>query len=490
MCVMIWRRESEGLSRRRMIAGMAATIAAPAFAAGPAHVELAQAAARIGRGRTLRIVIPDGSLSNVTPVADAFTQMSGIATEIETVGIRDVGPFLQLQAMSGQRNWDVGLPATYDLPDLVQARAILPMPDTADGFRGQESIYDLGNLFDGVRYGYQTDGDAYLMFYNERLRRDPRFAASWQDKTGTAFDPPRSWEVFDKQVRHVSETSETHYGALLKRAPGFVEAEFWLRLHAKGIWPLSPEFQPQIDSPEGVAALAEMIRLEPALTVSTDRSDAFSKSIATFEQGGIYATISWGGTQKKLQRANGNLAGDIRHTAPPGGTGPDTPDALPFFNWGWSYSIPSGAALPELSAMFCAFAVMRAPSLLAVGSAEGFFDPFRAEHYKAPRIREVYGDAFLAVHRDSLAAAMPDFYVADRGTYMSSLAEWILLALAGEISPEDALGHCSDEWRRITDGAGKSGQIRRWNELRAVYPASIAEKLRDPTPQPPEEQDT
>ena len=112
-------------------------------------------------------------------------------------------------------------------------------------------------------------------------------------------------------------------------------------------------------------------------------------------------------------------------------------------------------------------------------AAGGFFDPFRAEHYADPVIREVYSDAFLAVHRKSLLSSIPDLYLASQIEYFTVLDNWLFAATRQDVSARDALHRVAQEWALITIRTGAEKQRERWNNLRALYPAKAQLLLSD-----------
>jgi len=78
--------------------------------------------------------------------------------------------------MAGTGLYDIALPATYALPDLVVGDAVVPLDILISkyepaGFR-DGVFYSTGDGFEGTTYGFQTDGDAYGMFYNQGFLHD------------------------------------------------------------------------------------------------------------------------------------------------------------------------------------------------------------------------------------------------------------------------------------------------------------------------------
>lgn len=446
--------------------------------------DAAAAAKALAAGRSvgLRVLIPSGSQDNVRPVATSFQSQTGISVELAEVPLEDINTHLILASFGGGAPIDIALPATYGMPDLVDAGVLRSLSDFALTYEPAELrqgiLYDVGDSFDDTLYGFQTDGDTYLMFYNERMLRDPEAQAQYADQTGRALDIPQTWDELDRQMAFFHRPDQGQFGGALFRRSGYLAWEWWVRFHAKGIWPFAKDLTPQIDGEEGNAALEELIAASQHLIPEADAYDIF-QNWERFAQGNIYCNIGWGGTQKYLNGPNSAIRGQLAFGPTPGGIVKDQLLETPYFNWGWNYVVTQASTEAEISYLFCLFASSPDMSTEAVRAAGGFFDPFRAEHYADPVIRDVYSDAFLAVHRESLLSSIPDLYLASQIEYFTVLDNWLFAATRQDVSARDALHRVAQEWALITIRTGAEKQRERWNNLRALYPAKAQRLLSD-----------
>lgn len=426
-----------------------------------------------GRDVVLKITIPSGSGANVSPVIAAFTERTGIAVKVTETHVDDINTRLILDTISDGTSFDVALPATFGLPDLVAAGAIHPLNEFAalyepNGFR-DSILYTTGDSFDGETYGFQTDGDTYLMFYNTDFLNDPSERTRYEDMTGEPLAIPQTWTQLDRQIAFFHRPDDGVYGGALFRVPGYLGWEWWVRFHAKGALPFSDDLVPQIAGSEGVAALEEMIAVTKYL-IPEVRSVGLFANWEKFAKGNVYCNIGWGGTQKYLNGPKSKIRGKLAHSPTPGGIVNGKRVTAPYFNWGWNYVVSQNSAEAEIAYLFCLFASSPTISTQSVGERDGFFDPFRAHHYDDPKIREIYTDAFLKVHRESLENSIPDLYLANQSEYFLVLNEWIDLALSGDVKPVDALRRIKIEWNLITYRSGKDLQKKRWIDLKSKYP--------------------
>lgn len=482
------------LTRRTAIAGATAAVATAMVPqtgiAGPANEPLHESVLRIvrqkflGFSRPLTVLIPNGSRANLTPLVAAFASGTGVKVNLIEVELNGINAELMLDAMVDGRKYDVALPATFGLSDLVLAKAVHPLnvfQDTYEpnGFR-DDILFDTGDRFEGSTYGFQTDGDAYLMFYNNKMLKDPAFQITFEDRFGTKLTLPQTWEDLDRQMAFFHAPDRGRFGGALVRTPQYLVWEWWLRLHAKGVWPLSPEMTPQISGDAGVAALEDMIAVTQFLVPGADVRGVF-ENWERFGRGDTYTSLGWGGTQKYLNGPKSQLRGQMSFGLPPGGRFNGEIVPMPYFNWGWNYVVSTASEHPELAYLFCLFASSPTMSTRAVRQVDGFFDPFRPEHYDDPGIIEAYSKPFLNVHRAALEGAIPDFYIKQQSEYFSTLAEGLDQALHGEETPHAALTRVAQNWELTTSHTGRAGQVSQWQRVRAQYPPAISAILHDLT---------
>tara|TARA_R110002049_G_scaffold29972_4_gene102096 strand:+ start:17451 stop:18872 length:1422 start_codon:yes stop_codon:yes gene_type:complete len=471
-----------------MLCGLAATASAMALPGGASAAPLATVTAQTvrdkfsARTRPISVLLPRGSEANLAPVAAAFKTQAGVEIELVIVDVDQINSELMLDAMLGRGTFDVALPATFTLPDLVDSGAIRPLddfalryepPDFRDGI-----LYSVGDKFDGKTYGFQTDGDAYVMFYHKAMMQDPSLETLYEDQFGQKLRLPHTWADLDRQIRFFHQPDQGRFGGLLFRTPGYLAWEWWVRFHAKGVWPLAPDMTPQIAGDAGIAALEDLIAITDCLLPEAGRLGLF-ENWKRYAQGDVYCNIGWGGTQKYLNSNSSKMRGQMLFGPTPGGDVNGGFLTTPYFNWGWSFVVSSVSPEPELAYLFSLFACSPEMSTLAIRQAGGFFDPYRPEHYSDAGIGAAYSQPFLAVQRQSLEGAIPDLYLRGQSEYFHTLGKGLDAALHGQLTPAMALGRVAQEWELITNRIGRAAQVERWQRLRGKYPQTARRLLRD-----------
>ena len=428
----------------------------------------------------LRLLVPGGCEANLQPIIRRFEQATGGRVSLEPVAVDDVATHILLRSGPDASPFDVALPPTFSLPDLVEADCLAPLDALADryepdGFRDR-MLYALGDSYGGALYGYQTDGDVYVMFYRKSWLQDPKAQDAYEERFGEPLEIALTFEQLDRQLEFFHRPEEGRYGGALFRNADYIGWEWWLRLHGKGRLPFDSEGNPQIDSAEGVAALEDLMAASKFLSPGS-KTNGLMDNWGEYSRGETFANIGWGGTQKALCRADSAVREDLVFGPTPGGLFGGKPTPISHFNWGWNYVVSKRSPRVELGYLFSLLAVQPEASTLAVAEGEGFFDPFRAEHYGDPAVRRVYSDAFLEQHRESLKQGIPDLYLRSRSEYFGALNRFLLRAERGEIAPDQALGIIQREWSKIRERVGGDSQARQWGELLDKYPEALRKHL-------------
>ena len=440
----------------------------------------AQQAARLADGRDvrLRLLIPNGSQGNVEPVISAFKAMTGIGVETIATAVDDINTKLMLDHMTGSEGYDLALPATFGIPELAEGGALFDISGFAAAYEPSalrdRSLYTIGDSYDGRLYGFQADGDAYLMFYNKPWLENADTRKRYADQFGRALAIPETWQELDRQMAFFHDPGQNRFGGALFRTPTYVAWEWWIRYHAQGVWPFDDDMNPLIDGEAGITALEQMVAASQSLYPDASRAGLFDNWKA-YAKGNIYCNIGWGGTQKHLNGPESKLRGKLAFSVTPGGVVGGKKLVTPYFNWGWNYVVASQSNEPELAYLFALFASSPTQSTKSVSNPKGYFDPHRPEHYRSEEIISAYSKPFLAAHEASLRRAIPDLYLNGHGEYFGALSGGIIAVLEGRKDAAAAMSDIAKHWIIITHRLGGAKQQAQWRALRSKYPPNIAQ---------------
>lgn len=468
------------LSQSISTIGMAAT--SSRFDLGRLHQQAAEKARELSNGQkiTLTILIPNGSLANVKPAADEFAKISNITFKFLETPVDDINTRMFLDAQTSMGSYDLALPATFGIPDLAEARAIAALDEFSNRYEPVDfqnnSLYTIGDYYRGQHYGYQTDGDTYLMFYNSKFLNNKSQQQAFADRHGYPLQVPETWQQLDAMIEHFHNPDQGIYGGALFRVPGYMLWEWWIRFHAKGFFPLDDNLNPQINNDAGVAALEELINISQYLAPDVGSNGLF-ENWESFANGNTFCNIGWGGTQKYLNSAKSALRGKLKFGPTPGGLVDGKLIKTSYFNWGWNYTVAEHSTHKEISYLFALFACSPVISTLAVREQDGFFDPFRNEHYQDQQIIDTYSQSFLDEHQSSMRNSIPDLYLSGQTQYYDALRHNISEAYDGKISARKALDETARIWRRLHFKKDRKIQQEQWLFLKKRYPEALRNRL-------------
>ncbi|NSX54620.1 extracellular solute-binding protein [Parasulfitobacter algicola] len=452
----------------------------PAFAMQPAANDIAQTAKSFASGMSdsLRCLIPVGSESNLRPTVEAWQAATGIKVELEIVDVDQINDRMTVDHLARRADYDLALPATFAVADLAWSGIIHPMTKYEETFGHSaqlfDSLYENGNIIGGDRFGFQTDGDVYLMFYRKDWLTDETEVTSYQDLYGKVLDIPQTWQELDRQIRFFHRPDENRYGGALFRTPAYLVWEFWSRMHANGVLPFDDALTPQIDSDGAVQAVEDMLEISSFLHPQAKTAGLFD-NWTNYAKGDTYCNIGWGGSQKYFNQAQSPIRNKLAFSLLPGG---EKIAATSYFNWGWSFVLPTQSKKRELAYLFAAFATSPEISLNAVREADGYFDPFQRQHYQDEIIQDTYSSDFLKVHEMAINDPIPDLYLPGHNSYFSSLSKWLVEAMDRQRSPKDALRRAAQDWNLISLDFGLEDQADRWRASKARYPKHVLDHQR------------
>lgn len=481
------------LSRRQFINSFALAAAYAKFAPGDLsafagtvelHIKIAEKVKQLGSsGKTpLKILYPKGSLANITPVVAEFKRLTNREVQLIEGSLDEISSEIVLNkhVSSLAKNFDIALPSTFSIPDLAEANSLLDLTILRDKYSEllpDQGLYPNGNGYLNRLYGFQTDGDVYLMFYNQNFFKHPVWSKEYVQKFGQDLELPKTWDELDRQVRFFHRPHAGYYGGNLYRNLNYSIWEFWMRMHAKGVLPFASDMSSRVHEEPAVEALNELVELTKYLSPSVLKDGLF-ENFQSFSEGKSFCNLGWGGTQKFLEGNASKIKGQTLIDLPPGGVVNGQHFRTPFFNWGWNYVVSGQSTQSEAAFLFCLFAVTPKISTLAVREGDGYFDPFLVEHYNDTKIRSLYTDKFLVPHKKAMEQCIPDLYLKGQGLYLSALKQGVHIAIQGHAPSKIALKKVSEKWDRITESLGRSLQVSSWQKVRESYPSDIKRALR------------
>ncbi|SMF81883.1 ABC transporter substrate-binding protein [Pseudobacteriovorax antillogorgiicola] len=428
---------------------------------------------RFKGSQKLTLLYPKGCLANLEPAVKIIRDLTKIEVLLKESALDQISVDILMAQKVGRDNFDIALPPTFAIPDLVAGGHLEDLSPYAKVWEPKEYrksiLYSLGDRHLGKLYGYQTDGDVYLMFLNKRWLENKDLRNRYAQKYQTELTVPKTWPELDRQIAFMHNPEANRCDGLLFRNLNYVLWEYWIRLHGAGLFPFDKDMNPQLADDRAIQALDEMTEVTRSLCKDS-RSNGLFENFKSFAEGNKYCNLGWGGTQKFLNGPQSKIKDDLIVVAPPGGQFGPRIETLPYFNWGWNFCVSSQSRQKELAYLICLLMGTPQVSVRSVAAADGYFDPYRSEHHQDPEIIKTYGTNFLDTHRNALSRAIPDLYLQGQGQYLAPLKQAVFSVTQKQMPAKIALKQVSAKWQKITDQLGREEQVRQWGSLRAAYP--------------------
>lgn len=350
----------------------------------------------------------------------------------------------------------------------------------------------------GKIYALPYDGDAHMMYYRKDLINNPQYSAEFQKKYGYKLAEPKTWKEYGDMAEFFNGRVVETAG---KKAPiyGVLEAQrrnaqsYWVflsRAAGYGKIPGNPAFffsaddmTPQVNNPGWVRALEEYVAISkygPAEMINYDVADTrihFPAGVSVFN-------IDWGDVGTiSIDPDRSVVIGDVGFGVLPGGdqywdyvqgrwvTPASGANTAPFIAFGgWIIGVLADSDAKEAALDFSAF--MASPEMvkkLAVMPDTGI-NPSRFSQLedidlwiKAGFDRESAKDYLDAIMNTiNHPNAVMDIRITGSAEYLQTLDVGVSRAVAGEVSPKEALDEVAKAWNEITNRRGRESQLKQY----------------------------
>jgi len=440
--------------------------------------ELAKIAAAKATKKSLTLLIPTGSIGNMTPYADKWKNELGITLEfieepdevIHTKGMQE--------AVAKTGRYDVMMPTAMSYPDWIDSGVIYDLTEWTEKY--QPDLFDKewgvvfpashhAQLYNGRVAGLLNDGDQITLLCRDDYLKNPDKAKAFADKYGYPLAVPKTWKEYYNLAQFMHDPANKFYGSLEYRSPYYVKWMFMQRLVSKGRLYFDQDMNPTFNSDEGVAALEDMLAMNKYL-----HPDAFSftwsSNYNAFGRGEGFMNIVWpsGYKYSKAPSTGPATSGKIAATVMPADTLKDgTKLYAGMFCWGYGYAVSKYSANPELAYAYSQWMTSPTISADAIPYLGGYSDPYRINHMLKPtqRLIDTYSVPYLQTLYDNMVNTVPDFCLPGGFEYQDALDKQVHACMTGAIAPKPALDNAARAFDRITKRIGKEKVKKSWLAL-------------------------
>lgn len=448
---------------------------------------LAKQAAAKAQKKSLTLLIPTGSIGNMSPYAEVWKKELGIALEfieepddvVHTKGMQE--------AVAKTGRYDVMMATAMSFPDWVDAGLIHDLTPWTEQHKPDIFHKDWGvtfpashhaQLYNGRVASLLNDGDQITLLCRDDHLKNAAKAKAFADKFGYPLGVPKTWTEYANLAQFMHDPANKFYGTLEYRSRYYVKWMFMQRLLSKGRLYFDGEMNPTFNSPEGLQVLEEMLAINKFL-----HPDAFSftwsSNYNAFGRGEGFMNIAWpsGFKYSKAPSTGPATSGKIAATVMPADKLKD--GSLLYaglFCWGWGYTVSKHSVNPELAYAYAQWMTSPTVSMDAIPHLGGYSDPYRTNHMLQPsqRMIDTYSKDYLDTLYRNMVNTVPDFCVPGGFEYQDALDKEVHACMTGDKKPAKALDDASRAFDRITRRIGKDKVRKSWLALTK----NLAEPLR------------
>lgn len=439
---------------------------------------LAKEAAAKAEKKTLTLLIPTGSIGNMTPYADKWKNELGITLEFIEEPDEVVHTKGMQEAVAKTGRYDVMMPTAMSYPDWIDSGVIYDLTEWTEKYNPDLFHPEWGvvfpashhaQLYNGRVAGLLNDGDQITLLCRDDYLQDDAKKKAFEDKYGYALAVPDTWEEYFNLAQFMHDPDNQFYGSLEYRSPYYVKWMFMQRLMSKGKLYFDGEMNPTFNSDEGVAALEDMLKMNEYL-----HPDAFSftwsSNYNAFGRGEGFMNIVWpsGFKYSKAPSTGPATTGKIAATVMPADFTKDgTKLYAGLFCWGYGYAVSKYSVNPELAYAYAQWMTSPTISADAIPYLGGYSDPYRVNHMKQPtqRLIDTYSPEYLETLYDNMVNTVPDFCLPGGFEYQDALDKQVHACMTGSKKPKEALDDAAKAFERITRRIGKDKVKQSWLAL-------------------------
>lgn len=384
----------------------------------------------------------------VKQLVPQFEEATGIKVNLEVLTYVAMYEKLvpQLSLAEGSGAYDVVVVDKQWVGGFVGGNWLTPLDEYIKRDNVDTSVYipamfELLGEVDGTTYMLPFYNYTMGLYYRADLFNDPAYQAEYKEKFGKDLTVPTTLEDYVQVAKFFTREvdGEMMYGNAQQLARGVgIHAEWANIFFGLGGWYYDENWNPAVNSPEGVQAVNYMIDLYKNADVAGATAYNFDEQVALFNQGKAAMMYSYSTMYAPLNDpSNSKVAGSVGLAVAPGGHG---------VNGGWGWAIPKSSPNPDAAWEFLKWVESKE---IAWERAKLGGSPMQGWLFEDPELQALY--PFYPVEQEMLASGKPVPIIAGCAQMVDILARELSLAVAEGKDPQKAMDDAAAEMIKIIE---------------------------------------
>lgn len=349
----------------------------------------------------------------------------------------------QLSGSEGSGSYDVIVVDKQWVGGFVGADWLVPLDDYIQRDGVDTSVYIpsmlqmLGEV-NGVTYMLPFYNYTMGLYYRTDLFEDAAYQEEYKEQFGVDLAVPATMEEYLQVAKFFTRDTDGDgeidlYGTSQQLARGVgIHAEWANIFFSLGGWYYDDQWNPAVNSPEGVQALEMLIDLYKNAGIPSATAYNFDEQVALFNQGKAATMYSYSTMYAPLNNPeNSTVAGKVGIAVAPGGHG---------VNGGWGWAIPKTSPEPDAAWEFIKWVES---ADIARERAKLGGSPTQAWLFEDAGLQELY--PFYSTEQEMIASGMPVPIIGGCAQMVDILARELSLAVSEGKDPQKAMDDAAKE---------------------------------------------
>lgn len=432
-----------------------------------------------GGTTTVAIEIDEGQ--NARPFLWAAEELKKqFNVEPKIIGLPFVGQYEKIVAelISRSDTYDLLVFPPMDLGDFVAKGFLRPLDEYTQLI--DPKLDDILPVYrdpcikrNGKLYALPYDGDLLQVTYRGDLFEDPKEQAAFKSKYGRDLQPPKTWEEFMEIAEFFTRPPQL-YGTAFYGQRGFCYAWFINIFAAYGGKWFTPDMKAAINSDAGVKALEMLVKMKKYAPPNILQI-GYPELNGVFLNGSTAMVVQWDDLALKCDNPKmSKVVGKARFAPCP---------VRSYMPYSRVMAVSAYSKRPKEAYQVAAW--MTTHEMPYVYDPEDGEDPFRYSQLDPALVKTHTGEwaltteeqrkSYVEAIKEGLKAGYPELSIPGAPRYLDTLDLFVNQALAGTLSPKEALDNAAREWDSLTASLGVDSQKAAYDEWVKEFQAAGVE---------------